>query len=146
MNQSQTVLLVDDSDDDLFLMRMGFKKVEFRAPVQEVRNGEEAILYLSGEGKYADRTLFPYPTVVLLDLNMPLKNGFDVLAWIQGHGQLKPFSLIVLSASARPEDIQRAFTLGANSYLLKPGTLEQLVVMIRCMLQWLNYNHFPPLG
>jgi len=145
MNQSQTVLLVDDSDDDLFLMRMGFKKVEFRAPVQEVRNGEEAIRYLAGEGAYANRLQFPYPTVVLLDLNMPLKSGFDVLAWIKAHALLKPCSVIVLSASNRPEDIQRAFQLGANSYLVKPRTLEDLVAVIRCMLQWISYNHFPPL-
>jgi len=146
MNQNQTVLLVDDSDDDLFLMRTGFKKVEFRAPVQEVRNGEEAIRYLAGEAGYSDRVQFPYPTVVLLDLNMPLKSGFDVLAWVQAHGKLKPCSVIVLSASSRPEDIQRAFELGANSYLVKPRTLEDLVAVIRCMLQWLSYNHFPPLG
>jgi CheY-like chemotaxis protein len=146
MKHPQTILLVDDSNDDLFLMQRGFKKAEFEAAVNEVRNGEEAIEYLSGAGVYADRARYPYPTVVLLDLNMPLKNGFDVMAWIQSNagGILQPFSVIILSASSRPEDVTQAFKLGAHAYLVKPSTLDDLVAMIRCLHQWLHYNHFPP--
>jgi response regulator RpfG family c-di-GMP phosphodiesterase len=76
----KTILLVDDSEDDIALMRRAFKKAEFNSPIQEVHNGEEAIAYLKGEGAYSDRNQFPLPAIVLLDLNMPMKNGFEVLA------------------------------------------------------------------
>jgi len=145
MNLKPTILLVDDSEDDLFMMRMAFKKAASNCFVlREAGNGEEAIAYISGEGKYADRLEFPYPTVMLIDLNMPLKDGFEVLAWLHSQPQLKRISVIVLSASSRPEDVERAYQLGANSYLVKPTTIESLVALIGCLLQWLGYNHFPP--
>lgn len=144
MNYNQTILLVDDSPNDLFLMRRVFKKVEFDCPLQEVHDGEEAIAYLNGDGEYGDRARFPLPAVMLLDLNMPMKDGFDVLEWVRTKADLKRLSVIVLSASERPEDIERAFDLGAHSYLVKPRTLEELTKMVRCLREWLQYNHFPP--
>ena len=83
MNPRQTILLVDDSENDLFLMRVAFKKAVFNSPLQEVHNGEQAIAYLKGESIYSDRNQYPLPSVMLLDLNMPMKNGFDVLAWVR---------------------------------------------------------------
>ena len=71
MNAKQTILLVDDSENDLFLLRMALKKAEFNLPLQEVRNGEQAIAYLKGESIYSDRNHYPLPSVMLLDLNMP---------------------------------------------------------------------------
>ena len=147
MNQGQTILLVDDSENDLDLMRIAFQKAQFNNPLQQVRNGEEAIAYLKGEGAYSDRSAFPLPAVMLLDLNMPMKNGFDVLDWLRSKSSLhKRIPTIVLTASARPEDVERAFDLGASSYLVKPGALEDLIAMIRCLRDWLRINHFPPLN
>ncbi len=146
MNERQTILLVDDSENDLFLMRIAFKKSEFNSPLPEVHNGEEAIAYLKGEGAYNDRNQYPLPAVMLLDLNMPRKNGFDVLKWVRAEPMLKRISIIILSASLRTEDVERAFDLGANAFLVKPATLEQLITMIRRLRDWLEINHFPPLN
>jgi CheY-like chemotaxis protein len=144
MRFKQTLLLVDDSDDDLFLLKSAFKKAQFDGFLPEVRNGHEAIEYLSGVGIYADRSLHPYPSVVLLDINMPLKSGFDVLDWIAAQPEWKRTSVILFSASRRPEDIERAFRAGAHSYLVKPETIEKLNALVRCMLEWLEYDCFPP--
>jgi CheY-like chemotaxis protein len=146
MNGRQTVLLVDDSENDIFLMRAAFKKAEFNISLQEAHNGEEAIAYLKGEGTYSDRNKHPLPSVILLDLNMPMKNGFDVLSWARTQPTLKRLSIVILTASGRPEDVERAFDLGADSYLVKPRELETLVAMIRCLRDWLQINHFPPLN
>jgi CheY-like chemotaxis protein len=146
MNQRQTILLVDDSTNDLELMRMAFKKAEFSHPLQEVHNGEEAIAYLKGDGPYCDRNKFPLPTVMLLDLNMPMKNGFDVLRWTRAQPALKRMPIIILTASTRTEDVEQAFDLGATSFLVKPPALSELASMIRCLRDWLKINHFPPLN
>ena len=144
MHGNRTVLLVDDSENDLFLTRTAFKSAGVNYPLQEAHNGEDAIAYLKGEYSYGDRTKYPMPAVMLLDLNMPLKNGFDVLAWVRTQPDLKRLSVIILSASMRTADVERAFDLGANSFLLKPSALGELIVMIRCLRDWLQYNHFPP--
>lgn len=146
MHERQTILLVDDSENDIALMRLAFKKAGFIIPLQEVHNGEEAIAYLKGEKPYEDRNEFPLPAVMLLDINMPMKNGFEVLAWVRTQPALKRLSIIILSASMRTEDIERAYDLGANSFLVKPGTMEDLTSMMRCLRDWLQYNHFPPLN
>jgi CheY-like chemotaxis protein len=146
MNLRKTILLVDDSENDIDLMRMAFRKAEVNSPLQEVHNGEEAITYLKGEGIYSDREKYPLPSVMLLDLNMPMKNGFDVLSWVRTQPALKRLATIILTASMRPEDVERAFDLGATSYLVKPSNLETLVSTIRCLRDWIQINHFPPLN
>jgi CheY-like chemotaxis protein len=146
MNAKQTILLVDDSENDLLLLRTAFRKAEYAAPLQEVHNGEEAISYLKGDGIYGDRSTFPLPALVLLDVNMPMKSGFDVLSWVRGHAELKRLPIIILTASMRPEDVERAYDLGANAFLVKPSRLEDLVAMIRCLRDWTRINQFPPPG
>ena len=146
MNEKQTILLVDDSIDDLVLMRFAFKRAAFNTSLREVYNGEEAIAYLNGAGPYSDRHKFPLPVVMLLDLNMPMKNGFDVLEWVRTRPGLKRMSIIILTASMRAKDMEQAFDLGANSFLVKPGSIEGLTAMIRCLRDWLQLNHFPPLN
>jgi CheY-like chemotaxis protein len=146
MNERQTILLADDSVNDIFLMRRAFQKAEFHSALQEVHNGAEAIDYLKGEGIYADRNQYPLPSVVLLDLNMPMKNGFEVLRWVRAQPALKRLSIIVLTASMRLEDVERAYDLGASSYLVKPSNIEALAGMIRCLRDWIQINHFPPLN
>ncbi|MGP8199480.1 MAG: response regulator [Limisphaerales bacterium] len=145
MNEDQTILLVDDSKDDLMLMREAFKMAKCRHPLQEVHNGEEAIAYLKGESPYSDRDKFPLPIIMLLDLNMPRKNGFDVLTWVRVQPGLKRLAITILTASARSEDVENAFYLGANSFLVKPSNLETLATMMRCLCDWVEINHFPSL-
>lgn len=146
MNFNRTVLLVDDSENDLFLTRSAFKEAGFHCPLQEVHNGEQAIAYLKGEGPYSDRAKFPLPAVMLLDLNMPLKGGLAVLKWVRSQPEFKRMSVIIFSASMRTEDVEHAFDLGANAFLVKPGAIGDLIDMIRCLRDWLQYNHFPPLN
>jgi CheY-like chemotaxis protein len=146
MNEEQTILLVDDSENDLILMRMAFKKAECNIALQEVHDGEEAIAYLKGEGPYCDRNKFPLPAIMLLDLNMPKMNGFDVLVWVRAQPVLKRLPIIILTASMRSDDVERAFDLGATSFLVKPGKLETLAAMMRCLCDWMQINHFPPLS
>jgi CheY-like chemotaxis protein len=145
MNERQTFLLVDDCEDDLRLMRNAFQQAKSNHPLQEVRNGEEAIAYLKGDGPYSDRNKFPLPIVMLLDLNMPKKNGFEVLTWVRAQPALKRLAIFILTASTRDEDVECAFYLGATSYLAKPSNLETLGAMMRCLCDWVHINHFPPI-
>ncbi len=145
MNENQTILLVDDSVDDLALMREAFRRAKCQHPLQEVHHGEEAIAYLKGEGPYGDRSQFPLPVVMLLDLNMPKKNGFEVLAWVRAQPVLKRMAIFILTASMRTEDVERAFDLGATSFLVKPLSLDELAAMLHCLGDWIQINHFPPL-
>ena len=145
MNERTTFLLVDDSKDNLFLMRAAFEMARCNNPLQEVHDGEEAIAYLKGEGPYGDRNKFPLPTVMLLDLNMPKKNGYEVLAWVRAQPGLKRLTIIILTASMRIEDVERAFDLGATSFLVKPISLNTLAAMLRCLCDWVQINQFPPL-
>ncbi len=145
MNTQPIILLVDDSEDDLVFMGEAFKKAKCDIALQKVRNGEEAIAYLNGQAPYDDRNKFPLPTVMLLDLNMPKKDGFEVLAWVRGQPVLKRLAIIILTASMRSEDVERAFDLGATSFLVKPSSLEALTTMMRCLNEWIQMNHFPRL-
>jgi CheY-like chemotaxis protein len=142
MNEGQTILLVEDCENDLTFMRHAFQQARSNHPLQEVRNGEEAIAYLKGEGKYGDRNKFPLPIVMLLDLNLPKKNGYDVLTWVRAQPNLKRLAIIILTASTRIEDVECAYYLGATSYLAKPSNLETLEAMVRCLCDWVQINHF----
>jgi CheY-like chemotaxis protein len=142
----KTVLLADDSESDVMLMRFAFKKAELDTQLEVVHDGEEAIAYLKGDGAYSDRSQHPLPAVMLLDLNMPMRNGFEVLTWVRTQPALKRLSIIILTSSMRTEDVERAFDLGASSYLVKPASLDDLTAMMRCLRDWLHYNHFPPLN
>ena len=140
------VLIVDDSEYDALLMRTVFERCGFVQPLRFARDGEEAIAYLRGDGVYIDRKQFPLPTVVLLDLNMPRKNGFEVLEWIQQQPALRRLRVYVLSASSRAEDIQRSYDLGAGSYLVKPGNLDGLMHLAKTLITWLKLSQFAPLA
>lgn len=142
MNEKPGILLVDDNENDLFLMRRAFGKAAFDVPLQEVHNGVEALAYLTGAHPYSDRVQFPLPTVMLLDLNMPKGNGFDLLTQVRAQEGLRRLSIIVLTSSALTEDIERALDCGASAYLVKPSSFEALVAMIRCLREWIEINHF----
>jgi CheY-like chemotaxis protein len=141
--EKQIFLLAEDSENDAFLMQTAFKKAALPNPLQIVSDGEEAIAYLEGLGRYRDREQFPLPIVVLLDLKMPRKTGFEVLEWIRRQPTLKRIIVIILTASNRRVDADRAYDLGANFYLTKPGKFDELVQMTQCLYEWLRLNHFP---
>jgi CheY-like chemotaxis protein len=144
VNKGQTILLVDDSENDMILMRAAFDKAQFDIGIQEVSNGDEAIAYLKGEGIYSNRAKYPLPSAVILDINMPFKNGIEVLRWARAEPSLDLLPMIVMTASMRVEDVKAAYKMGANSYLVKPIKFADLAEMIGCLRFWLRLNHFPP--
>jgi CheY-like chemotaxis protein len=136
------VLLVDDSVNDATLLRAVFERAGFVEPLRSTQDVDEAIAYLRGDGAYADRSRFPLPTAVLLDVNMPRRDGFELLEWIRQQPSLKRLRVFILSASGRPQDIERAYDLGANSYLVKPRNLDGLLHLAKSLVSWLRLNHF----
>ena len=141
--ENPIILLVEDDESSAMLMRTVFTRVGFETPLQLAGDGVEAIAYLSGDGVYGDRAKYPLPTVMLLDLNMPRKNGFEVLEWIRQQPAFKKLHVYVLSASSQTEDIQRCYNLGASTYLVKPTNLDGLMHQARCIITWLRLSHFP---
>jgi len=120
-NSSFTVLLVEDDLNDIFLVQRAFKKARISNPLQIVTDGEKAIQYLQGRGPYSDRSLYPIPKLIVMDINMPGKSGFEVLEWLKSRQQpLHTIPIVIVSSSDNPEDINRAYDLGANAYMVKP--------------------------
>lgn len=136
MTESQprpVILLVDDNPHDVVLIRLAFRRVGIIDTIQLVKDGAEAMRYINGEGAYADRHQFPIPTLVLLDLKMPQTSGFDVLQWIREQPELANVIVVVMSGSRNDQDIERAYALGANSYLTKPTRFEEMVKMMETL-------------
>ncbi len=127
MPDTGTLLLVEDRDDDIELIRKGLRRGKVKNPIQVVRDGEDAIAYLSGEGKFANRDEFPLPALVLLDLKLPKVDGFEVLRWVRNQTGLKGLRVIVLTSSQEIRDVNKAYDLGANSFLVKPLDFEQFM-------------------
>ena len=121
------ILLAEDNETDVLLTRRAFKKVGLLNPLQVVSDGDEAIAYLSGTGKYANRAEYPLPVLLLLDLKMPKKNGLEVLEWVRQQPSLRALRVIVLTTSDLYRDVNRAYELGANSYIVKPVEMEQFL-------------------
>ena len=127
------ILLVDDNPHDVVLIRLAFRRVGIIDTIHLVKDGDEAMRYIKGEGAYADRHQFPVPTLVLLDLKMPQTSGFDVLRWIREQPALAGVVIVVMSGSKNDADIERAYSLGANSYLIKPSRFEEMVKMMETL-------------
>src|SRR5215510_6532688 len=115
-----TVLLVEDDLNDIFLVKRAFKRADIPNPLQVVTDGGEAIQYLIGEGKYSDRQTHPLPHLIVMDIKMPRKNGLEVLEWLKKDTLLRRIPVIIVSSSDMPADINRAYELGANAYMVKP--------------------------
>ena len=127
MTPAGAILLVEDNDDDVFLMKHALAAAGIVNPMFVVETGQQAVDYLSGAGEYQERSRFPMPVIVFLDLKLPLMSGHEVLAWIRSQRQLESLLVVVLTSSDEPSDIRRSYSLGANSYLMKPLTARQLV-------------------
>ncbi len=126
MTEKLTILLAEDEENDIFMMRRAVKKMNNPVFLQATKDGEEAIEYLSGKNQYADRTLYPLPSLIILDIKMPRKNGFDVMEWIKADGSFIHVPIVVISSSKVQNDVEKAHRLGAREYLVKPVGFEQL--------------------
>jgi CheY-like chemotaxis protein len=142
-----TILLAEDDPNDALLVRMAFQRTRSGLPLMIVPNGLEAINYLKGEGVYADRTRFPMPDIILLDLKMPLLSGFEVLGWLREQPLLKRLPVIILTSSVQDQDARRAYEAGANSYLVKPTDFNELVETIKNLGDfWFEGSKLPEIG
>jgi CheY-like chemotaxis protein len=132
-----SVLLVEDDLNDIFLVKRAFKLARVKNPLQVVTDGQEAMSYLKGEGKYADREHFPLPKLLVMDIKMPRRSGFEVLEWIKGNpGPLKRIPVVIVSSSEDPSDINRAYELGANAYMVKPVDFRAVEHLFEAITQY----------
>jgi CheY-like chemotaxis protein len=145
MIEHRTILLVEDDEDDIFIMQRALKEAVITNPLQVVQDGEKAIAYLAGQQEFSDRSKFPLPVIIFLDLNLPLRSGFDVLSWMRQREQFASIIVVVLTSSEEPQDLSRAYRLGANSYLVKPPTPEELLDMAKAFRwYWIEHKELAP--
>jgi CheY-like chemotaxis protein len=143
--QSVPILVADDDAHDTMLVELAVKRAELGLQLASVKDGEEAIDYLMGRARFADREAHPFPKMLLLDLKMPRLNGFDVLDFVRGQPALRRLPVVIFSSSDDPKDIQRAYDSGANSYLCKPHSNGDLSALLKALEDyWCKFNHFPP--
>lgn len=141
MDDLSTVLLVEDDPDDAELISHAFGKAGIVNPVITVDDGDKAIDYVHGRSAYADRRRFPVPSLILLDLKLPRRSGFEVLEAIRASEATRRVPVVVLTSSSQEDDIRRAYDVGANSYLVKPVGRDALVAMVQALdAFWMKLN------
>src|SRR5262245_41744317 len=121
----ESILLVEDDDNDDYFLELAFAAAQIDSPLKLAQDGAVTINYLAGRNEFADRERFPLPSLVLMDLKLPRLSGFEVLAWLRSDPVCRKMIVIILSASALSADVDRAYELGANSYLVKPSDLHK---------------------
>src|SRR5207248_2152193 len=133
--------------NDVLLVGLAFRKAGIGVNLQVVNDGEQAVQYLSGEGAYGDRHAFPIPGLVLLDVKLPRRSGLEVLSWVRGREELRRLPIVMLTSSNQSGDVNRAYDLTANSYVVKPSALEDLVESVKKIIgYWLELNVKPEIG
>ena len=132
-SKPRTILIAEDDDDDYLLTEQGLKEARFVNPLQRVRDGQELVNYLQRRPPYNDRAAYPRPALVLLDLNMPRKDGREALREIKSDPRLRHIPIVVLTTSKAEEDIVRSYELGVNSFITKPVTFQGLVEAVKVL-------------
>jgi len=144
MPEIGVILLAEDDEDDVLLIRRAFKDLGILNPLHVVRDGDEAIAYLKGVGQYKNRAEYPLPSLLLLDLKMPRTNGFEVLEWIRSEPNLRLLRVIVLTSSGQMQDVNAAYQLGANSFLIKPQDFSNFITLLNSLRSyWLRRDQSP---
>ncbi len=140
------ILQVEDDENDVFMLQHVFNQTGIACPLRVVRNGQEAMDYLSGRGLFEDREKYPLPCLMLLDLKLPVRTGFEVLQWIRNDPVFKNLVVVVFSSSEIISDVRRAYEAGANSYVVKPFELSKAIELGQLLKGWwLGYNQFAPI-
>lgn len=141
MNELSTILLVEDNPDDAELLEYAFQKAGITNPLLAVADGDAAVDYIGETGAYTDRTRHPLPELILLDLKLPRRSGFEVLGFIRGQEATRHTPVVVLTSSSQHADIRLAYEAGANSYLVKPVGRDALLEMVRSLkAYWIKLN------
>jgi CheY-like chemotaxis protein len=144
MAEHAVILLAEDEEDYVLLIRRAFEQAKISNPIHVVWNGQEAIAYLKGEGKYSNREEYPLPDLFLLDLKMPRVNGFEVLKWLRAQPGLAPLRVLVLTSSDAIRDVNEAYKLGANSFMVKPMDFQDFTQLSRLIQDfWLKASKVP---
>jgi CheY-like chemotaxis protein len=144
MHERATILVIEDDANDLFFLKRAFGTLQRSCEMQAVGDGAEAIDYLRGVDDYADRERFPLPVLILMDLKMPRVDGFEFLAWIRREPGLKMIPVVVFSSSNLPQDVRRAYDLGANSFVVKAGDHNTLPQTLNTLASyWLDVCETP---
>lgn len=126
-----SILLAEDEETDVMMFQLALRLAGISPSVFVVRDGQEAVDYLSGSDPYNDRTAFPLPALIVLDLKMPRMTGFDVLSWLKSEEALRGIPAVILSSSSYPQDIQQAMELGARDYYIKPHSVRELAKLLQ---------------
>ena len=145
MKPDKPILLVEDNEDDALLMKRAMKAAGISNRLSCVEDGQEAIDYLGGSGKFSDRLSYPIPAFVFLDLKLPLKSGLEVLAWKRNQAALEGVVVLVLTSSSEASDLREAYKLGVNSYVVKPAATSELAEFAKAFrTYWMDFNRIPP--
>ena len=138
---SKSILLVEDEEHDVIFMQLALERAEVPNPLNVVRDGQEAVEYLKGNGGFANRRRHPLPGLIVMDLRLPRLPGLEVLKWIRSQRTLKTLPVLVCSASNQDSDVESAYALGANGYIIKPSSPTQLTGIVRTIAKyWLQAN------
>ncbi|MGF1514644.1 MAG: response regulator [Elainellaceae cyanobacterium] len=139
-----SILVVEDDSNDILFIQRAFRQVNAISPIHVVKDGDEAVDYLAGQGQYVDRDSYPLPALVLLDLKLPRRSGAEVLSWMRQQPIIRRIPVVVLTSSRENTDINRTYELGVSSYLVKPVSFEALSGMMSALdAYWLRLNEYP---
>jgi|SRR6266850_4996885 len=145
MSEPYCILVAEDEDVDVFLLRRSFRRAALPHNLIDVPDGEKAIEYLKGRPPFDDRIRYPFPQLLLLDLKMPKLNGFDVLAWLAGRPDMRDLPAVVLTSSPLESDAKMAAKLGAREFLTKPNDLDEMITLVKNVSErWLTDVGVPP--
>ena len=137
------VLLAEDEEIDYLCVKRAADAAIHPTRLLRVTDGDEALKYLQGDGVYADRSTFPIPNVLVLDLKMPRKSGFDVLQWVRDHEIYRTIPVIIFSTSGLEREVERAYSLGANTYFVKPMAVDDFTKLCDLMVHYWKAANLP---
>jgi CheY-like chemotaxis protein len=145
MDHPFIVLSVEDNPDDQLILELAFRRAGLPNALRSVQDGDQATAYLLGSAPFADRSRFPIPDVILLDLKLPKKSGLSVLEWIKTWPEFRNVPVIILTSSKEPSDLRRAYELGVTSYMVKPTGFDEMLALVKAVTTyWFGLNLWPP--
>jgi len=144
MDERAIILIAEDEEDYVLLLKRAFAEAQIRNPILSVSTGKDTISYLTGDGKYSNREEYPLPDLLLLDLKLPGYSGLEILRWLRAQPGLAGLRVVVLTSSEQLKDVNDAYRLGANSFLMKPYDFEDLVHLAKVIQEyWLYLSKCP---